>query len=95
MIRQIMIQIRSLLDVIVQQDERIVLVDHSKEQNMIVVFQLIQMMYEYITVFFSRKFSFRFFQPTNKRPKNRMTEQLKFCLSIIKDLLHKKNLVIQ
>jgi hypothetical protein len=30
--------------------------------------------------------------PTNKRPKNRMTEQLKFCLSIIKDLLHKKNL---
>jgi hypothetical protein len=47
MIRQIMIQIRSLLDVIVQQDERIVLVDHLKEQNMIVVFQLIQMMYVY------------------------------------------------
>ncbi|UJR31272.1 hypothetical protein I4U23_018772 [Adineta vaga] len=27
-----------------------------------------------------------------KRPKNRMTEQLKFCLNIVKDLLHKKNL---
>lgn len=27
-----------------------------------------------------------------KRPKNRMTEQLKYCLSIVKDLLHKKNL---
>jgi hypothetical protein len=30
--------------------------------------------------------------PLTKRPKNRMTEQLKFCLSIIKDLLNKKNM---
>jgi hypothetical protein len=30
--------------------------------------------------------------PLTKRSKNRMTEQLKFCLSIIKDLFHKKNL---
>jgi len=27
-----------------------------------------------------------------KRPKNRMTEQLKFCMNIVKELLHKKNL---
>ncbi|CAF1426806.1 unnamed protein product [Adineta ricciae] len=27
-----------------------------------------------------------------KRPKNRMTEQLKFCLNIVKDLLNKKNM---
>ncbi|CAF0868296.1 unnamed protein product [Adineta steineri] len=27
-----------------------------------------------------------------KRSKNRMTEQLKFCLNIVKDLLHKKNM---
>lgn len=30
--------------------------------------------------------------PQPKRSKNRMTEQLKFCLSIIKDLLHKKHM---
>ena len=49
MIRQIMIQIRSLLDVIVQQDERIVLVDQLREQNMI-VFRWIQMMYVYHSI---------------------------------------------
>ncbi|CAF3613857.1 unnamed protein product [Rotaria sp. Silwood1] len=30
--------------------------------------------------------------PQIKRSKNRMTEQLKYCVSIIKDLLHKKNM---
>jgi hypothetical protein len=30
--------------------------------------------------------------PSTKRPKNRMTEQLKFCLNIIKDLLNKRNM---
>ena len=37
------------------------------------------------------------YEPTTpndvKRPKNRMTEQLKFCMNIVKDLLHKKNMV--
>ncbi|CAF1932643.1 unnamed protein product [Rotaria magnacalcarata] len=30
--------------------------------------------------------------PSTKRPKNRMTEQLKFCLHIVKDLLNKRNM---
>lgn len=30
--------------------------------------------------------------PTIKRPKNRMTEQLKFCQHIVKDLLNKRNM---
>jgi hypothetical protein len=44
-----------------------------------------------LSLFFLDK-KFFFLQPLTKRSKNRMTEQLKFCLSIIKDLFHKKNL---
>ncbi|CAF4152988.1 unnamed protein product [Rotaria sp. Silwood2] len=41
---------------------------------------------------YDSSFSMESNDPQIKRSKSRMTEQLKFCVSIIKDLLHKKNM---